>query len=180
MCENEIALRQHMLEHNRCNLYKIGIRFKRRVGRSTSNFTVAAGQVLNHLTLNGTQTTSAFAGTVGDGAIGTGKIIIEPDVGNLAYIPNTGGELPFYSQNVDYHTNGWQTCERLRAGFPGRDAIDGVTTASVRSRYARVLNEMCSGREWKKHSGRKSLHFLLERRKVLGISSELIIRRLAL
>lgn len=170
MSESELALRKELLEHARCNLYKIGIRFKRRVGRSTNNHSVHVGSVTEPLYYNAAQTSANVNGSITGSLVPNSAIVTHPNASDVSYIPNTSGDLPFYSQDVDYFMSPWQLYERLRAGFPPTttDGITGKTFSAGIARYCRLANEMSSGREWKEHSGSKSLHFSIGKKKHTG------------
>lgn len=171
MSPNEILLRRHNLEYNKVDLYKIGIRFKRRVRRGAANSVLIAGFKSAPLHTAGSNTTATawHAGT-GSSLDGTGDISFVPDLQNVAVLPATGGDLPWYSQSLDYLTSSNQLAGRLRVGFPtlGNDPIDDSIDAALHARVSRCMVEMGQRKEWKKNSGSSSLHFALSKKKGSG------------
>lgn len=159
----ELRYRRLCIDYNRQNMYKMDLIFTRKAGRSTANASFVPGY---------TNSASNIAAPEGTGIIGANTST--PILNNIEnWLPNTGGELYWYSQAVNEHINPTLLHGRMRTGFP-RDGIGGSHADAQNARITRLLQEMGS-REWRKHSGYKTLKFSIKKQK--GTNNQLVVEQ---
>lgn len=163
MHPNEIEYRRLMLNYNRNNLYKITIRFIRRVGKSIPSLAYFPKYNISATTGGGTATTSAWTNT-----IAATTMVPDNDQENGVHFATGISDLPWYSQNASYITPSYDLYKDIRGGYAS-DAISGTDQTAWQARVARLFTEMNSGvGEWIKHTGKRSLVFALRKKKGSG------------
>lgn len=98
-----------MLNYNRNNLYKITIRFIRRVGRSTPSLSFFPKYDIAGTNGGGTATTSAWTNT-----IAATSMAPDADQEHGTHFATGTSELPWYSQNANFITPSYDMYHDIR------------------------------------------------------------------